>query len=157
MTETPAAFVSMVAPRGSPMRWLAFTVAASLCIAGSPVAAVLMSVTEEMRVLVEPASNTVFALAGEVDPIDGPGLKVSQEQWERALLATQVLKNAASNLNGPQKQIGAIWIKSAADFARLADEAEKAAGKEDAAAFAKAANDLGDTCTSCHNRHKRQK
>ena len=139
------------------MRLLAFTVAASLCIAGSPVAAVLMSVTEEMKALVDPATNTVFALAGEVDPVNGPGAKVSQERWERALLATQVLKNAASNLNGPQVQSGAIWIKSAADFARLADEAEKAAGKEDAAAFAKAANDLGDTCTSCHNRHKRQK
>jgi cytochrome c556 len=136
---------------------LAFTVAASLCIAGSSVAAVLMSVTDEMQALVDPASNTVFALAGEVDPVNGPGLKVSQERWEQALLATQILKKAASNLNGPQKQPGDVWTKSAADFARLSDDAENAAGKEDAAAFAKAANDLGDTCTSCHNRHKRQK
>jgi hypothetical protein len=139
------------------MRLLALAVAASLCVAGSAVAVGLLTVTEEMKALVGPASNTVFALAGEVDPVNGPGSKVSQERWEQALLATQVLKKAASNLNGPQKQPGAIWTQSAADFARLADDAEKAAGKEDGAAFAKAANDLGDTCTACHARHKKQR
>ena len=41
-------------------------------------------------------------------------------------------------------------------FAKLADDAERAAMKKDGAAFSTAANALGDTCTACHSKYKAQ-
>ena len=138
------------------MRNLTLALLLSLCVAGAALAAG-MSVKDEMKSVVDPATNTIFAVGGEVDPANGPdAAKVPAARWSEALAAAQKLKVAAGHLSGPQKQPGAEWAKSAADFARLADEAENAAMKKDGAAFSTAANGLGDTCTACHSKYKKQ-
>lgn len=138
------------------MRTVPLAFALCLTLAGAALAAG-MTVKDEMKTVVDPATNTIFAVGGEVDPANGPdAAKVPAARWAEALAASQKLKVAAGHLVGPQKQAGEVWTKSAADFARLADAAEKAAAKKDGAAFSKAANDLGDTCTACHSKYKKQ-
>jgi cytochrome c556 len=127
-----------------------------LALAGSALAAG-MTVKDEMKTVVDPATNTIFAVGGEVDPANGAdAAKVPPARWAEALAASQKLTVAAGHLTGAQKQPGDVWIKSAADFARLAADAEMAATRKDGAAFSKAANDLGDTCTACHSKYKKQ-
>lgn len=128
----------------------------SLSLAGAALAAD-MTVKTEMKEVVDPATNIIFAVGGEVDPSNGPdAAKVTAARWAEALKASKALKVAAGHLSGPQKQPGEAWTKSAADFARLAGDAEKAALQKDGAGFSKAANDLGDTCTACHSKYKDQ-
>jgi cytochrome c556 len=128
----------------------------SLSLAGAALAAG-MTVKDEMKTVVDPATNTVFAVGGDVDPANGPdAAKVPAARWAEALAASTKLKASAVDLVGPQKQPGDVWTKSAADFAKLAADAEAAAKKKDGAAFSKAANDLGDTCTACHSKYKKQ-
>ena len=128
----------------------------SLSLAGAALAAG-MSVKEEMRGVVEPGANTIFAVGGDVDPANGPdAAKVPAARWDEALKAAKALKGVAADLNGPQKKPGDEWTKAAADFAKLAADAETAATKKDGGAFSKAANDLGDTCTACHSKYKKQ-
>lgn len=138
------------------MRRIALTAVLCLSLAGAAVAAG-MTVKAEMKQVVDPATNTIFAVGGEVDPSNGPdAAKVTVARWGEALKAARALKASAIHLTGPQKQPGAVWTKSAADFSRLAGDAEKAAMKKDGAAFSKTANDLGDTCTACHSKYKNQ-
>lgn len=138
------------------MRHVILALALSLALAGSAFAAA-MSVKDEMKSVVDPATNIIFAVGGEVDPANGPdAAKVPATRWAEALTASQTLKSAAAHLSGPQKQQGDVWIKSAADFAALADTAAKAAAAKDGAGFSKAANDLGDTCAACHSKYKKQ-
>ena len=128
----------------------------SLSLAGAALAAG-MSLKDEMKSVVEPGANAIFAVGGDVDPANGPdAAKVPAARWDEALKAANALKGVAADLTGPQKQPGDEWTKAAADFATLAAEAETAAGKKDGAAFSKAANDLGDTCTACHSKYKKQ-
>ena len=138
------------------MRIAPLALVLSLSLAGAALAAG-MTVKDEMKTVVDPATNTIFAVGGDVDPANGPdAAKVPAARWAEALAAAQKLKASAADLTGPQKQPGEVWTKSAADFARLADDAVKAAAKKDGAAFSKAANDLGDTCTACHSKYKKQ-
>jgi len=138
------------------MRNIPLALLLALSLAGGALAAG-MSVKDEMKTVVDPAANTIFAVGGDVDPANGPeAAKVPAARWAEALKAAQALKKAAADLNGPQKQPGADWTKSAADFARLAADAEAAAAKKDGAGFSSAANGLGDTCTACHSRYKTQ-
>lgn len=138
------------------MRKVTLALVLGLSLAGAAMAAGL-TVKDEMKTVVEPDANTVFAVGGDVDPANGPdAAKVPAARWAEALAAAQKLKAAAADLTGPQKQPGAEWTKSAADFARLAADAEAAATKKDGAAFSKAANDLADTCTACHSKYKQQ-
>jgi cytochrome c556 len=138
------------------MRVAPLAAALSLALAGAAVAAG-MTVKDEMKAVVDPATTTIFAVGGEVDPANGPdAAKVTAARWAEALAASQKLKAAAVHLVGPQKQPGEVWTKSAADFAKLADDAEKAAMKKDGAGFSTAANGLGDTCTACHSKYKKQ-
>jgi cytochrome c556 len=138
------------------MRLAPLALVLSLSLAGAALAAE-MTVKEEMKTVVDPATNTIFAVGGDVDPANGPdAAKVPASRWAEALAASQKLKVAAGHLTGPQKQPGAEWTKSAADFAKLADDAEKAAMKKDGAGFSAAANGLGDTCTACHSKYKKQ-
>ncbi len=127
-----------------------------LSLGGAALAAA-MTVKDEMKTVVDPATNTIFAVGGEVDPANGPdAAKVPAARWAEALAAAQKLKGAAAHLTGPQKQPGEEWTKSAADFAKLAADAETAAAKKDGAGFSSAANGLGDTCTACHSKYKTQ-
>ena len=138
------------------MRTTPLALLIGLSLAGAAVAAG-MSVKDEMKSVVDPATNTIFAVGGDVDPANGPDpAKVPAARWQEALKAAQALKAAAADLNGPQKQPGPEWTKSAADFAKLAADAEKAAMKKDGAGFSAAANGLGDTCTACHSKYKAQ-
>jgi len=138
------------------MRPAPLALALSLILTAGALAAG-MTVKEEMKAVVDPATNTIFAVGGEVDPANGPdAAKVPAARWAEALAAAQKLKGAAAHLAGPQKQPGEVWVKSAADFSKLADDAEKAAMKRDGAGFSTAANGLGDTCTACHSKYKKQ-
>jgi cytochrome c556 len=138
------------------MRPAPLALALSLILTAGALAAG-MTVKEEMKAVVDPATNTIFAVGGEVDPANGPdAAKVPAARWAAALAAAQKLKGAAAHLAGPQKQPGEVWVKSAADFSKLADDAEKAAMKRDGAGFSTAANGLGDTCTACHSKYKKQ-
>ena len=119
--------------------------------------AAAMSVKEEMKGIVEPGANMIFAVGGDVDPANGPdAAKVPDARWGEALKAAKALKAVSADLKGVQKMPGDEWTKAAADFARLAADAEAAAMKKDGAGLSKAANDLGDTCTACHSRYKKQ-
>jgi cytochrome c556 len=134
-----------------------FIAAAALAALATAALAADMSVKDDMKQVVDPATNTIFAVGGDVDPANGSdAAKVPAARWAEALAAAQKLKASAAILTGPQKQPGAEWTKSAADFAKLASDAEAAAKKKDGAAFSKAANDLGDTCTACHSKYKKQ-
>ena len=127
-----------------------------LSLAGAALAAE-MSVKDEMKTVVEPGANAIFAVGGDVDPANGPdAAKVPAARWDEALKAAKALKGVAADLNGAQKKPGEDWTKAAADFARLAADAETAATKKDGAGLSKAANDLGDTCTACHSKYKQQ-
>jgi hypothetical protein len=138
------------------MRKLPLALILGLSLAGAALGAD-MTVKAEMKTVVDPATNTIFAVGGDVDPANGPdAAKVPAARWAEALAAAQKLKASAADLTGPQKQPGVEWTKSAADFAKLADDAVKAAAKKDGAAFSKAANDLADTCTACHSKYKKQ-
>ena len=138
------------------MRMLPLALVASLSAASVAVAAGI-GVKEDMKTVVDPASNTAFAVGGDVDPANGPdAAKVPAARWAEALAAARKLKVAGGHLVGLLLQPGAVWAKSAADFARLAADAETAAMKKDGAGFSKAANDLGDTCTACHAKYKKQ-
>ena len=138
------------------MRHFIPVLAAALAVSAAAYAAG-PSVKAEMKQLVDPATNVVFAVGGEVDPANGPdAAKVPAARWSEALAAANKLKVAAVHLTGYQKQPGKVWPPSAADFKRLAAAAEAAARKHDGAAFSKAANDLGDTCTACHAKYKKQ-
>ena len=128
-----------------------------LTLGGAAFGAAVMTVKDEMKSIVDPATNIIFAVGGEVDPANGPDTaKVPAARWSEALAAAQVLRMSATDLTGPQKQPGEVWTKSAADFAKLAANAETAATNKDGAAFSAAANGLGDTCTACHSKYKTQ-
>jgi cytochrome c556 len=138
------------------MRKVPLALILGLSLAGAALAAG-MTVKDEMKTVVDPATNTIFAVGGDVDPANGPdAAKVPAARWDEALAAAQKLKASAADLTGPQKQPGAEWTKSAADFAKLAADAETAAMKKDGAGFSAAANGLGDTCTACHSKYKKQ-
>ena len=127
-----------------------------LLAAGSATAAA-MTVRDEMKALVEPASNTIFALGGDVDPANGPdAAKVEMARWQQGLIAAQALKLAAIDLNGSQKRPDPAWVASAGDFAKLTADLEAAATTRNGAAFSTAANALGDTCSACHAKFKPQ-
>jgi cytochrome c556 len=128
----------------------------SLSLTGTALAAEI-GVKAEMKTVIDPATNTIFAVSGEGDPANGSdAVKVSAARWAEALAASRQLKTAAVHLTGPQKQPGAVWATSAAEFTNLAADAEAAAIKKDGAAFSVAANGLGDTCTACHSKYKKQ-
>jgi cytochrome c556 len=129
-----------------------FALAAALLATGAVAAA---SSKAEMKQVVEPASNTLFAVGGDVDPANGPdAAKVPATRWAEGLKAAQALKVVGEHLNGAQKQPGQEWTSSAADFAKSVATAEKAAQAKDGAAFSTAANALADTCSACHTKYK---
>src|SRR3954447_8023434 len=100
-----------------------FAIAAALLATGAVAAA---SSKIEMKQVVEPASNTLFAVGGDVDPANGPdAAKVPAARWSEGLQAAQALQAVAEHLNGAQKQPGQEWISAAADFSKYVTAAEK--------------------------------
>ena len=125
-----------------------------LSIAATAVAAGL-SLKDEMKTVVEPASNALFAVGGEVDPANGPdAARVADSRWQQGLKAARALTSVAADMNGAQRKPEPEWTQAAGDFARLAAAAETAAKARDGAGFSTAANALADTCTACHTKYK---
>jgi len=110
----------------------------------------------EMKSIVDPASNLLFAVGGEVDPGNGPdAAKVPAARWQAAAAAAAKLQSVAVHLQQP------AWAKGRKDWrgwskamATQSATAAKAARTHDGATLAQAANDLGDTCSACHGKYK---
>jgi len=116
------------------------------------------TVKEEMKAVVEPTTNLIFAVGGEVDPSNGPdAAKVKPDRWQAAAEAAAKLKAVGSALLAPdQARPGEEWTKDAKQLHDLAETVETAAKARDGAKLSQAANDLGDNCTACHGKYKTQ-
>lgn len=131
--------------------------AAGLLVAVSATAAAL-TVKAEMKQVVEPASNILFAVGGDVDPANGPdAAKVPALRWQEAAAAAGKLKAVAAGLSAKGRaQPGPEWAKFVKDFAEQSDVALRAANAKDGAGLAAAANNLSDNCSACHAKFKPQ-
>jgi len=129
----------------------------SLAVASAGVAQSHLTLKEEMKTLVDPASGVVFAVGGEADPANDPKPHLTDARWAEAAAAAQTLKSAAADLADPSraKDAGA-WMTDAKLMGDGAEAALKAAQAKDGAALSTAANALGDTCTTCHSKYKPQ-
>jgi hypothetical protein len=116
------------------------------------------TVKDEMKSVVDPTSNVIFAVGGEVDPSNGPdAAKVGPERWQAAADAAAKLKAVGTALLAPdQARPGEAWTKAAEQLRDLAATVESAARAKDGAKLSGAANDLGDTCSACHSKYKTQ-
>ena len=117
-----------------------------------------MSIKDQMKQVVEPASNTLFTIQGEVDPANAPTPSPADEaRWRAADTAASTLKGVAATLMEPQRaKDQADWKMYAADMGKFADEAAQAARKKDGAALSQAVNALSDNCAACHKVYKLQ-
>ncbi|HEX3699177.1 MAG TPA: cytochrome c [Phenylobacterium sp.] len=129
---------------------------AALTAAGAQAADTTLSVKDEMKTVVDPASTTVFAVGGEVDPANGPdAAKVAPARWDEAGVAAARLEAVAGGLQQPGRaQDPGPWMTSARQMAATAAAAAKAARARDGAGLSQAANDLSDTCSSCHAKYR---
>jgi cytochrome c556 len=116
------------------------------------------TVKDEMKSVVEPTTNVIFAVGGEVDPSNGPdAAKVAAERWQSAAEAGARLEAIGVAMLAPdQARPGDEWAKDAKQLRDLAETVERAAKVKDGAMLSAAANDLGDTCTACHSKYKTQ-
>jgi cytochrome c556 len=132
--------------------------AALLALGSAAAAAVPMSVKEEMKQVVEPGSNTLFAVGGDADPTNGPPPpKIADARWKEAATAAQALKNVAATLNDKGRaKPGADWATFVKQMNDTSAAALKAANAKDGAGLSTAANALSDTCSSCHAKYKPQ-
>lgn len=130
-------------------------VVAALALAG---AAPKPTVKTLMSTVVDPASNLVFAVQGDVDPENGPdAAKTPAARWAEGGAAAARLAAAAQSLEQPGlAKDEKLWKAEAEKMARAAERAGSAALAHDGAQFSAAANDLSDTCSGCHARYKPQ-
>lgn len=116
------------------------------------------TVQARMKMIVEPASNTLFGVGGEVDPANGPdAAKVPAARWSEAADAAAKLQAEARALE--QEDLArdqGDWIGFARQMGAAAERAAKAATAHDGAALSQAANDLSDVCSGCHAKYKTQ-
>jgi cytochrome c556 len=110
----------------------------------------------EMKSVVDPASNTLFAVGGEVDPGNGPdAAKVPAARWAEAGAAAAALHTVSLHLQQPdQAKDQGPWMVFAKAMAKQSADATAAVAAHDGAKLAQAANDLGDTCSGCHAKYK---
>jgi cytochrome c556 len=137
---------------------LSAAVAAGLmasCATGAPDKGGL-SIKAQMKQVVEPASNTLFGVGGDVDPANGPGQPpVPAARWKEAADAARSLNAVALSLT--EKGRGkdeAEWKAFSRQMAQLSAAGMKAAAAKDGAGLSKAANDLSDNCAACHTKYK---
>jgi cytochrome c556 len=128
-----------------------------LALASVAVAQSGLSIKDEMKTVVDPASGVVFAVGGEADPANDPKPHLTDARWAEAAAAAEKLKTVAAALADPAraKDQGA-WLADAKQMGDIADAALKAAKAKDGAALSTAANNLGDSCTTCHGKYKPQ-
>jgi hypothetical protein len=139
------------------MRRISVMLMASLAAAaGAALAADSGAVQREMKIVVDPASNLLFAIGGEVDPANGPAATpVSGVRWREAGQAAGKIKRVAAAMQTPaQIQPGREWMIDSKRMADLSEAAEHAARGKDRARLAQAADDLGDVCTTCHAKYR---
>jgi cytochrome c556 len=138
------------------MRALIAVLTLLACAWGAEAAA--MSVKDEMKQVVEPASNLLFAVGGEADPANGPDQPaVPPARWSEAAQAAHTLKAVAAALDDPARaKPGGEWSAFTRQMADASAAAETAAAAKDGAKLSQAANDLSDTCSSCHAKYKPQ-
>lgn len=127
----------------------------ALCVTAE---AATLSVKEEMKDVVDPASNTLFAIGGEADPANGPDApKVPNAHWKAAGEAADQLAAVAQGLTDPGRaRPGPEWAGYAQQLREIAIKAKAAAMAKDGAALADVANALGDNCSTCHAKFKPQ-
>ena len=135
-------------------------VAIALCLLAAVTAAEAadLSVRDEMKQVVEPASNALFSVGGDVDPANGPdAAKVPDARWKDAADAALKLREVADKLNDAGRaKAGAEWAGYVKDFGDQSAAALKAAQAKDGAGLATAANALSDACSACHAKYKPQ-
>jgi cytochrome c556 len=133
----------------------ACAVLCGLAVASVALAQSDLPIKDQMKTVVDPASNVVFAVGGEADPANDPKPHLTDARWAEAADAAQKLKAVAAGLADPDraKDQGA-WLTDVKQFSDLADAALKAAKAKDGAALSTAANNLGDACTTCHAVYK---
>lgn len=119
-------------------------------------AAASPAVVQLMKTQVDPASNAVFAVQGDVDPGNEDAAKVPAQRWAEGMAAAAKLKAAAAKLQGPLVHDEALWKAEAGKMAQAAEAARAAAAAHDGARFSDAANALGDTCSACHAKYRPQ-
>ena len=126
------------------------------CMAAKP--KTTMSMKDQMKQVVEPASNTLFAIQGEVDPANGPTQSPADDaRWRAADTAAHTLKEVALTLVEPERaKDQADWKMYATDMGKFAEEASAGAKKKDGAALSNAVNALSDNCAACHKVYKLQ-
>ena len=129
---------------------------AGLAAVGAQAAGKALSVKDEMKTVVDPASNTLFAVGGEVDPANGPdAAKVGSARWDEAGVAAAKLEAVAAALQQPGRaKDKGPWMTFAKQMATTAGAASKAARARNGAGLAQAANDLSDTCSACHAKYR---
>lgn len=138
-------------------RFVVWAALGVIALGSSGYAAVRLSVKAEMKQVVEPASNTVFAVGGEVDPANGPDAKATPARWAEAVAASKRLQAVAAGLSQRGRtRPGADWPVFVKQMADLSAKATAAAAAHDGAAFSQAANDLSDNCAACHTKYKPQ-
>jgi len=113
---------------------------------------------KEMKQVVEPASNTLFAIGGDVDPANGPdAAKVPAARWaEAATVAGKLKAEGQALVAGKYGKHAGTWAAQSKQMAEISAAAEKAAKARDGAGLSKAANDLSDVCSACHGEYKQQ-
>jgi hypothetical protein len=140
----------------SPIQTIAALLVATAVAAGAQAATHALTVKEEMQSVVDPASNLLFAVGGEVDPANGPdAAKVAPARWSEAAAAAAKLQSVAASLQQPRraKDKGA-WMGYARQLSTTADAAARAAAARNGAALSQAANDLSDVCSACHAKYR---
>ena len=116
-------------------------------------------VQAQMKDVVDKTSTDLFNTAGEADPANGPDAKAPDATgWTRLKADADKLKGVADWMLQPAngKTTEANWTAAAKAMSAQSALVSKAAAAHDAKALAQAANDLSDTCTSCHKVYKKQ-
>jgi cytochrome c556 len=115
-------------------------------------------IRDQMKTVVDPNSNLIFAVGGEVDPANGPSqTPTTDARWSQAVDAAAQLKAVARTLQRRGVAIDrGLWMSDAKLLGATAAAAERAAVARNGMDFAAAANTLGDVCTNCHARYKPQ-
>jgi hypothetical protein len=132
------------------------TLALAALVLAAAVAVQAAPAPSEMKTIVDPAANALFAVGGEVDPANGPdAAKVPAARWAGAGAAAAKLHAVSLHLQQPdQAKDQGPWLVFAKAMAKQSADAAAAAEAHDGAKLAQAANDLGDTCSGCHAKYK---
>jgi len=137
---------------------VAFALAVLLAGCASSTSPGSLSVKDEMKLVVDPASTALFAVQGDVDPANGPDPPpASSARWRQGSDAAAELVSVARALQRKERAIDqGDWIRLAREMETVAAAAKSAADERNGAAFSDAVNALADNCFACHGKYKDQ-